>query len=151
MAVILVARLGVRGGETHVFDANGPSGVRFTTQPIWRFRSDPPDFKFILGSCNYFNDAPYDRPGDPYGQDPAVFAPMGSSGADFMLWMGDNVYFREGDYTSRSGLWYRWRRDRAMPVLAPLLRNMPNYAIWDDHDYGTNDSGRSFRLKEAAL
>lgn len=35
VAVILVDRAGVRGGETHVFDAHGPSGVRFTMQEPW--------------------------------------------------------------------------------------------------------------------
>lgn len=30
VAVILIERAGIRGGETHVFDAEGPSGVRFT-------------------------------------------------------------------------------------------------------------------------
>ena len=35
VAVILVQRRCVRGGETHVFDANGPSGVRFTMQEPW--------------------------------------------------------------------------------------------------------------------
>jgi hypothetical protein len=35
VAVILIARSSVRGGETHVFDANGPSGVRFTMQEPW--------------------------------------------------------------------------------------------------------------------
>jgi len=35
VAVILVERRCVRGGETHVFDANGPSGVRFTMQEPW--------------------------------------------------------------------------------------------------------------------
>jgi hypothetical protein len=35
VAVILVRRSNVRGGETHVFDANGPSGVRFTMQEPW--------------------------------------------------------------------------------------------------------------------
>jgi len=30
VAVILIAREQIRGGETHVFDADGPSGVRFT-------------------------------------------------------------------------------------------------------------------------
>jgi len=35
VAVILVRRHGVRGGETHVFDANGPSGLRFTMQEPW--------------------------------------------------------------------------------------------------------------------
>jgi hypothetical protein len=32
VAVILIERAGLRGGETHVFDAHGPAGVRFTIQ-----------------------------------------------------------------------------------------------------------------------
>lgn len=35
VAVILAGRENVRGGETHVFDASGPSGVRFTMQEPW--------------------------------------------------------------------------------------------------------------------
>ena len=35
VAVILAGRRDVRGGETHVFDATGPSGVRFTMQQPW--------------------------------------------------------------------------------------------------------------------
>ena len=35
VAVILAGRRNVRGGETHVFDASGPSGVRFTMQEPW--------------------------------------------------------------------------------------------------------------------
>ena len=35
VAVILVGRRHIRGGETHVFDAAGTSGVRFTMQEPW--------------------------------------------------------------------------------------------------------------------
>jgi hypothetical protein len=35
VAVILANRRNVRGGETRVFDATGPSGVRFTMQEPW--------------------------------------------------------------------------------------------------------------------
>jgi hypothetical protein len=35
VAVILAGRKNVRGGETHVFDASGPSGVRFTMEEPW--------------------------------------------------------------------------------------------------------------------
>jgi hypothetical protein len=35
VALMLVRRRNVRGGETHVFDANGPSGVRFTMDEPW--------------------------------------------------------------------------------------------------------------------
>jgi len=35
VAVILVARQGVKGGETRVFDARGPQGLRFTLTEPW--------------------------------------------------------------------------------------------------------------------
>ncbi|MBL8861035.1 MAG: 2OG-Fe dioxygenase family protein [Planctomycetes bacterium] len=35
VAVILVARRDIRGGETRVFEADGPSGVRFTLDEPW--------------------------------------------------------------------------------------------------------------------
>ena len=35
VALFLVARSGVKGGETRVFDAHGPSGVRFTLDEPW--------------------------------------------------------------------------------------------------------------------
>jgi len=35
VAVILIARRGVKGGETRVFDADGPAGMRFTLSEPW--------------------------------------------------------------------------------------------------------------------
>jgi hypothetical protein len=35
VALLLVQRRNIRGGETRVFDANGPSGVRFTMEEPW--------------------------------------------------------------------------------------------------------------------
>ena len=35
VAVVFVGRHGVRGGETRVFDAEGPEGVRFTLEQPW--------------------------------------------------------------------------------------------------------------------
>lgn len=35
VAVILVARHAIRGGETRVFDATGPAGLRFTLEQPW--------------------------------------------------------------------------------------------------------------------
>jgi hypothetical protein len=35
VAVVLVARQGVKGGETRVFDARGPQGVRFVLREPW--------------------------------------------------------------------------------------------------------------------
>jgi hypothetical protein len=35
VAVMLVARVGIRGGETRVFEATGPHGIRFTLAEPW--------------------------------------------------------------------------------------------------------------------
>jgi alkaline phosphatase D len=126
------------------------------TQPLWKLRVDPADFKVFMGSCVYVNDPPYDRPGKPYGADYFVFDTIAAkaradAGYHFMLWLGDNLYFREADYESPWGMSYRWHYQRALPELQPLLRATQHYAIWDDHDYGPNDTNRSFVFKGAAL
>jgi alkaline phosphatase D len=61
------------------------------------------------------------------------------------------VYLREVDYDSRWGMAERYRQTRALPELQPLLRSTHHYAIWDDHDYGPDNSNRAFPLKEHSL
>ncbi len=122
----------------------------FRTKDLWQWRKPAPDFNFLTGSCAYFNEAVYDRPGKPYGGDSVIFESMAKDTAAFTLWLGDNWYTREADYMSEWGLWYRASRDRAQPVLQHLLKAMPQYAIWDDHDFGPDNSGFSYGLKEVS-
>lgn len=122
----------------------------FVTKELWQFRKPAPDFSFLAGSCTYFNEPAFDRPGKPYGQDSSIFSTMANEKADFMLWLGDNWYTREADYSSEWGLWYRASRDRSMTILQPFLKAMPHYAIWDDHDFGPNDIGSFYHLKDAS-
>jgi alkaline phosphatase D len=75
---------------------------------------------------------------------------MAKEKAAFMLWLGDNWYTREVDYYSNWGLWYRAHHDRSVPVIQKLLSAMPNIATWDDHDYGPNDAGGHYTLKETS-
>ena len=120
----------------------------FTTKDLWQWRKPAPDFSFITGSCAYFNEPAVDRPGKPYGGDSSIFETMAKEKAAFMLWLGDNWYTREVDFFSKHGLWYRAHYDRKQPVLQNLLKAFPHYANWDDHDYGPNNSGQGFHLKE---
>ncbi len=120
----------------------------FTTKELWQYRKPVPDFSFLAGSCSYLNEAEYDRPGTPYGKDSSIFRTMAGEDAAFMVWLGDNWYLREVDYYSNWGLWYRASRDRSFPILQELLRKMPHYAIWDDHDYGPNNANKAYALKE---
>jgi alkaline phosphatase D len=128
----------------------GSPTCTFTTKVLWQFRTEAPDFTFLTGSCTYFNEPIYDRPGKPYGGDSSIFLTMAQDPAAFMLWLGDNWYTREVDYHSAWGLWYRAHRDRSLPVLQPLLQNMAHYAIWDDHDFGPNDAGGYYGFKDVS-
>lgn len=128
-----------------------PFATAFQTQPMWRYRTDPPSFRVAIGSCAYINDAPYDRPGEPYGKGFDIFKAIADAKPDFMIWLGDNVYYREADWLTESAMRYRYAHTRALPEMQRLLASAHNYAIWDDHDYGPNDSDRTFRLREASL
>lgn len=146
----------LRAGETYSYTAwidgrqvAGP--FQFTTQPLWKWRTPPPELRFAIGSCNYINDEYFDRPGTPYGDRHHIFDTIAAAKPDFMVWLGDNIYFREGDFNSETRLNYRHQRDRAHPSLQKLLTATAHYAIWDDHDYGPNDSDRSYPLKDEAL
>ncbi|MBX7107045.1 MAG: alkaline phosphatase family protein [Chitinophagales bacterium] len=125
--------------------------LHFKTKDIWEYRRPAPDFSFLFGSCAYINDPPSDRPGEVYGLSPRIFDTMAKVPADFMLWLGDNTYTREADYTSRSGFYYRYTHTRKCSNMQHLLASRPNFAIWDDHDYGPNDAGSSFELKDVSL
>jgi alkaline phosphatase D len=61
-----------------------------------------------------------------------------------MLWLGDNLYLNEVDYTSREGINRRYRFCRAYPSMRKLLTACPQVAIWDDHDFGPDDSDGAF-------
>ena len=122
--------------------------TKFTTKDLWQFRKPAPDFSFLTGSCAYFNEPKFDRPGKPYGGDSSIFETMANTPAAFHVWLGDNWYTREVDYSTRWGLNYRASHDRGLPVLQKFMASMPQYSIWDDHDYGPNDIGKSYILKD---
>ncbi|MBK9734508.1 MAG: alkaline phosphatase family protein [Saprospiraceae bacterium] len=125
--------------------------TEFRTQTHWQHRSDPPDFSFIAGSCMYINDVDFDRPGKGYGSGYTILNEMYKSRPDLMIWLGDNTYLREGDFESRAGIYKRQTHTRSLPELQPFLASFPQYATWDDHDYGTNDSDWTFPLKHHSL
>jgi alkaline phosphatase D len=123
---------------------------RFATQALWQFRTDPPTFTVAFGSCFYVNDR-FDRPGPPWGAEFGILDAIAARAPDLMLWLGDNVYFREPEWTSAEGMSARYRAARTLPELRRLARATSHVAIWDDHDYGPNDADGSFTMKGAAL
>jgi alkaline phosphatase D len=124
-----------------------PYETSFTSKKLWLWREDAPDFTLALGSCTYINEESLDRPGKGYGSNYSIFESINSKNPDIMLWMGDNVYLREADWDSKTGIYHRYSHSRSIKELQPLLAKTQNFAIWDDHDFGPNDSDRSFYNK----
>ena len=118
--------------------------LNFSTQPLWKFRTDPPEFTVAMGSCVYINEPVYDRPGNPYGSGYEIFNSIADKKPDLMLWLGDNIYLREPDWGTRTGFLHRYTHSRSTPEMQRLLRSTHHYAIWDDHDFGPNDGDASF-------
>ena len=128
-----------------------PYDLTFTTQPLWQWRTDPPNVHIAMGSCLYINDPVDDRPGEPYGQSPDILTSIAEKNPDIMLWMGDNVYYREPDFYTPAQMDLRYRDARDTPEMQKLLATAVNIAAWDDHDYGPNNADRSYRMREEAL
>lgn len=127
-----------------------PYPTVFKTQTLWQYRTDPPAFSVATGSCAYINETEYDRPGKPYGSEYQIFKSINEQKPDIMVWLGDNVYYREPDWNTQTGMLHRYTHDRALPELQPLLASTQHYAIWDDHDFGPNDSDGSWVHKDMA-
>lgn len=128
-----------------------PYKLQFETQALWQWRTDAPDFSFGTGSCAFINEEKYDRAGKPYGGDYQIFEDIYKKQPQFFLWLGDNVYLREADWNSVTGIHHRYTHTRSTPEMQAMLGSMHHYAIWDDHDYGPNDSDRSYHLKKETL
>lgn len=128
-----------------------PFKTTFKTQKLWKWRGNAPNFSFIIGSGAYINESRYDRPGKGYGGNYEIYNAMTDDNPDFMLWLGDNVYLREPDWNSWTGIVHRYTQARATKELRNFIASTHNYAILDDHDYGPNDSDRSFWNKNQTM
>lgn len=126
-----------------------PYPTTFKTQALWQWRTDPPPFSFVTGSCSFINEAEYDRP-KPYGSNYQIFTKIYEQHPDLMLWLGDNVYYREPDWNTRTGMVHRYTHTRSLPEMQALLASTAHYAIWDDHDYGPDNSDGTWVHKEMA-
>lgn len=120
----------------------------FTTQSD----SAVKDFNFLLGSCSLLQ-TDITRAFFPGGSN-WIFYYMKRKKGDFMVWLGDNVYYLyRKHWSSYEGMFKRNLKIRRTynHFYRDLLGNIPNYAMWDDHDYGPNDADGTFALKDTAL
>jgi alkaline phosphatase D len=120
-------------------------------QPYWTKAKDAPELTIAIGSCFFLADMDPVFPGQDYGGGYGIFASIAAKRPDVMLWLGDNVYLQQPDYFDRQSMAERYRRQRGFGPLQTLLTATTHLAVWDDHDFGPNDSDASYTLKGETL
>ena len=140
--LIVVLRIeGLKPGTTYWYRVliNGQTD-RYRTQPFMaRTAPDrPQSFRVAFGSCARIARDPEQR----------VFRAVGAQSPDLFFWLGDNVY---ADAESEVAFADEYRRQRSVATLQSVIRTVPQFAIWDDHDFGYNDSNGTFPFKERSL
>lgn len=117
------------------FAPPGDLAMRFRTFPL-------PGAKTVVrlgfGSCNHVARVP----------DSGIWNAVAKADVDAFVWMGDNIY---ADLMPEPVTQNMYRRARAVPSLQQVNLTVPQYATWDDHDFGSNDLDRTFTGKPLFL
>ncbi|HEY4081215.1 MAG TPA: alkaline phosphatase D family protein [Burkholderiaceae bacterium] len=94
---------------------------------------DGPRLRVAFGSC-----AKQSKP-------QPIWAAITAARPDLFLFMGDNLY---ADARDAATLRQRYAEFRQVEALQAFRRNTPHLAIWDDHDFGDDDVGGDYELKQ---
>jgi len=78
-------------------------------------------------------------------RDNGIWKVIAADKPETFLFMGDNIY---ADTTDPKVMAEKYRRLKTQPDYAAFSKNIPIIPIWDDHDYGQNDAGREYPMKE---
>ncbi|HBP17201.1 MAG TPA: hypothetical protein DEA08_05310, partial [Planctomycetes bacterium] len=114
----------------------GPVGLSFRTAPPERAWGK---LRFAVGSCAREDVQP-------------VWKVVLSERPELFVFLGDHVYYGRRaagghDWDSVPNMIAKQMSQRRRPSLLRVLQTTPSYAVWDDHDYGPNNSTRRFPLR----
>ncbi len=118
-------------------------GKRAMLPPYPSFTSAPTEgrpgrVRFAFTSCVGFHG--YDAT--------AGYADMARTNFDLLLMLGDNVYSNTNDPAIQRAFFFDQRTTAGWRGLSPRV---PIYAIWDDHDFGPDNSDGTMPGKERSL
>ena len=107
------------------------------------------DFQFLIGSCGAYEPKMGNKPTDSVY---TIYKTMEKTPTRFMIWTGDAVYYRNNDWASSRAMIARnelYRKE--LPHLQHFLTHKKQYSVWDDHDFGPNNSHGDQANKDTAL
>lgn len=70
---------------------------------------------------------------------------------DIQFFLGDNTYGNRDGIPGPELLWERYNSTRKLLRVYRSQRLIPTIAIWDDHDFGTNNGNKFYEHKEDSL
>ncbi len=76
--------------------------------------------------------------------DQPIWDAINADNPDVMVMLGDNIY---GDSENPADLDAKYQKLAAKPGFVKMRGQSQLVAVWDDHDYGMNDSGKSYPAK----
>jgi alkaline phosphatase D len=112
----------------------GPAGPRLTIAPA-PTRSIDGSMLFATVSCLRHT---------PGG---AALADIAALDPDVVLWLGDNIYADTDDPLRMRALYDELGANPRFEALSETAETM---AVWDDHDYGSNNANRTWPHRDAA-
>jgi len=80
-------------------------------------------------------------------KDQPVWEAVLAAKPDLFIFLGDNIYANTRDINVMRA---KYAQLAAKPGFQKLRRSVPIIAVWDDHDYGENDAGADFPLRNQA-
>lgn len=109
----------------------------------------PGRYAIAFGSCSHQERFPERQP---------IWEVVARQKPDCFFFIGDNIYLpnRAREYPPTRAEVLKlycetYNRERRMPEMQPLLRSTMSFALWDDHDFGPNNSDRTWKWKDVAL
>lgn len=100
--------------------------------------SDKPYLKIAFGSC-------YQKKKDTDD----IFATIMEEQPDLFIWSGDATYIDKSPFYDDSVHFAKkFEETKENPSYKLLLEKTKVIGIWDDHDFGKNDGGKSFNYKD---
>lgn len=102
-------------------------------KPVATSETETPLTTIAFGSCNR-EDLPQ-----------PLWEPIVQTNPQVWIWLGDNIY---GDSDTMAVLQRKYNMVQAEPGYQKLKATADIIGVWDDHDYGKNDAGKEYEMKE---
>lgn len=128
-------------GTRYEYRLTSPHGetARFPLAP--GIASEATTLRIAFGSCY----KEYAR------TDLRIFDAIAAQAPDLFLLLGDTCYTDEADRQSEATMMAAHLRNRNHDRLRALIASVPSLGIWDDHDFGPNDSDGRYTEAERSL